>query len=66
MKPGDVVRLRSGGDDMTVESIDAAGRVHCVWFAEIANFILDEVVYPIYATQPTVGTFVADTLEQVS
>jgi uncharacterized protein YodC (DUF2158 family) len=29
---GDVVRLKSGGPDMTVEEIDAQGNVICVWF----------------------------------
>lgn len=32
MPPGSIVRLKSGGPSMTVESIDANGAVHCVWF----------------------------------
>jgi uncharacterized protein YodC (DUF2158 family) len=34
-KPGDVVRLKSGGPVMTVESIGGMGdpeRINCVWF----------------------------------
>jgi uncharacterized protein YodC (DUF2158 family) len=30
--PGTIVRLRSGGPSMTVESINDQGMVHCVWF----------------------------------
>lgn len=29
---GDIVRLKSGGPSMTVESIDDQGMVHCIWF----------------------------------
>lgn len=32
ISPGSIVRLKSGGPSMTVESIDALGAVHCVWF----------------------------------
>jgi uncharacterized protein YodC (DUF2158 family) len=31
-KPGDVVRVKSGGPRMTVGSISKAGRVVCEWF----------------------------------
>jgi uncharacterized protein YodC (DUF2158 family) len=31
-KQGDVVRLKSGSPDMTVEQIDAQGNVSCIWF----------------------------------
>lgn len=31
-KPGDVVRLKSGGPAMTVEQIASSGRVVCKWF----------------------------------
>jgi uncharacterized protein YodC (DUF2158 family) len=34
MRVGDVVRLRSGGPDMTVECLRGAGLVECVWFNE--------------------------------
>ena len=39
IKPGDVVRLLSGGPKMTVESINYSGevqQVQCVWFHQIA------------------------------
>jgi uncharacterized protein YodC (DUF2158 family) len=33
-KPGDIVRLKSGGPDMTVSSIDPHKKyLHCEWFA---------------------------------
>ncbi|WP_121903655.1 YodC family protein [Sphingomonas sp. PP-CE-3A-406] len=32
-KPGDVVRLKSGGEKMTVESLSDE-LVHCVWFVD--------------------------------
>jgi uncharacterized protein YodC (DUF2158 family) len=31
-KQGDVVRLKSGGPDMTIEEIDAQGNASCIWF----------------------------------
>lgn len=34
MRVGDVVRLKSGGPDMTVESLRGGGLVDCVWFHE--------------------------------
>lgn len=34
MKEGDVVQLRSGSADMTVQSIDDQRRVTCVWWNE--------------------------------
>ncbi len=34
MRVGDVVRLRSGGPDMTVECLRGMGLVECVWFHE--------------------------------
>lgn len=35
-KPGDIVRLKSGGPDMTVSAIGSgvfAGEIHCEWFS---------------------------------
>jgi uncharacterized protein YodC (DUF2158 family) len=32
LKPGDVVELKSGGPDMTIETVGHDGRVACVWF----------------------------------
>ncbi len=48
-KPGDVVRLKSGGPSMTVEKIGAEGWIVCNWFAE--------------GKELKTGTFVADALE---
>lgn len=31
-KVGDTTMLKSGGPEMTVESVDKEGIVHCVWF----------------------------------
>ena len=33
-KVGDVVRLKSGGPAMTVQSVKAEGRLFCQWFVE--------------------------------
>jgi uncharacterized protein YodC (DUF2158 family) len=32
LKPGDLVRLRSGGPALTVQFIDSNGDVFCQWF----------------------------------
>lgn len=32
-KIGDVVELKSGGPDMTVNNIDKNGQIYCQWFA---------------------------------
>lgn len=32
-KPGYIVHVRSGGPEMTIESIEANGDLNCVWFA---------------------------------
>jgi uncharacterized protein YodC (DUF2158 family) len=32
LKPGDIVRLKSGGPKMTVMRIESGGRVLCEWF----------------------------------
>jgi uncharacterized protein YodC (DUF2158 family) len=36
---GNVARLKSGGDDMTVELIDPRipDEVHCVWFVDVSD-----------------------------
>lgn len=33
-KAGDVVKLKSGGPHMTVDSYTASGKVVCVWFED--------------------------------
>jgi uncharacterized protein YodC (DUF2158 family) len=33
-KPGDVVVLKSGGPEMTVEEIESSGRVKVTWFGD--------------------------------
>lgn len=33
MKPGDVVRLKSGGAKMTIESRHDQGQWYCVWWS---------------------------------
>jgi uncharacterized protein YodC (DUF2158 family) len=37
LKIGDVVALKSGGPDMTVENIDEQGNVTCTWFEKDGN-----------------------------
>ena len=32
IQPGDIVRLKSGGPDMTIASIEDDGRIVCQWF----------------------------------
>jgi uncharacterized protein YodC (DUF2158 family) len=32
-KVGDIVRLKSGGPEMTVKDTDSAGEYECQWFA---------------------------------
>ena len=40
-KPGDTVKLKSDGPEMTVHSIDGAG-VHCQWWSKKdGKFLLD-------------------------
>jgi uncharacterized protein YodC (DUF2158 family) len=34
LRVGDIVRLRSGGPDMTIEGLRSGGLVDCVWFDE--------------------------------
>ena len=34
IKEGDVVTLNSGGIKMTVDSVNSAGNLNCVWFNE--------------------------------
>lgn len=53
LTPGSLVRLKSGGPSMTVESIDEKGLVHCVWF-------------PLNKGQPVTRAFAQDILEQVA
>ena len=49
---GDVVRLKSGGMWMTVETICDL-RAHCVWFPQGASYVFSECrsVFPIAALQ---------------
>ncbi len=37
LKIGDVVALKSGGPDMTVENVDEQGNVTCTWFDKDGN-----------------------------
>ena len=30
----DIVKLKSGGPPMTIESVNTEGKVYCVWFVE--------------------------------
>lgn len=46
---GDVVKLKSGGEKMTIEEIDGEGYVSCVWFE---------------GTQPQRSSFTAATLQK--
>lgn len=46
---GDIVKLKSGGEKMTIEEIDDDGYVSCVWFE---------------GSQPQRATFVAATLQK--
>lgn len=32
LEAGDVVKLKSGGEKMTIEEIDGDGYISCVWF----------------------------------
>lgn len=49
LKVGDVVKLKSGGEKMTIESIDEDGDAICVWFEE---------------SQVQRGTFISATLQK--
>ena len=50
-KPGDIVRLKSGGPQMTVESIDKKdGGLLCLWFDEGQ---LEDAVFESVALVPT-------------
>lgn len=33
-KIADIVKLKSGGPPMTIESVNGDGKVYCVWFVE--------------------------------
>jgi len=53
-KIGDVVRLKSGGEDMTVYALTSASDVETVWFDVIA--VLNQFVFPqgvLRAINPT-------------
>ena len=58
--------LRSGGQKMVVESVDAQGRIHCVWFAETSTgsyAMMGHGGSVNYASLPSIGTFHADSLK---
>lgn len=42
LKPGDVVRLKSGGPSMTVRSVTNNGNLRCAWFIEYAHYCFEE------------------------
>ena len=54
-KPGDVVKLKSGGEKMTVETI-SEGMADCVWMVDkkLERGSFEPVVLKIYA--PAVGS----------
>ncbi|MEJ2905068.1 DUF2158 domain-containing protein [Pedobacter panaciterrae] len=37
IKPGDLVKLKSGSPQMTVDAILGSGQIQCVWFSTTKN-----------------------------
>lgn len=59
---GDVVQLKSGGQNMTVtKEIDAMGKIECVWFS--LNGARSEHVFSEYVLQAINRTIIKRTKE---
>jgi len=57
-KPGDIVRLKSGGPPMTIESLDKKDGFLCLWFDEgqLEDAVLAAVVLvPVAPETPPAG-----------
>lgn len=54
-KVGDIVRLRSGGPDMTIRDFEGTSWVHCEWFTDVGEpknrTFSPEMLEPITQTQ---------------
>lgn len=51
LKPGDVVALKSGGPEMTIERVCADGDMQCVWMADAQT--ADRATFKPAALKPT-------------